>query len=176
MPSPTDPWRRTLGCAASIRDQIRHECLHLCARPALPQHGTLVPSRVCCSADDEDPDKMYVTCRGQHGALALFWKLPCFKASPGAGLTVLDVSDPLQPAVLERWDSPNRLEGQDRRGSLLVVTQIYDGWLYTFDADSVAAGPRGRCKLHVDRALHVRLHTDAGRRRRTSRHVVVPFW
>ena len=117
---------------------------------------------------------MYLTCRGQRGALAVWWKMPGFKASPGAGLTVLDVSDPLQPKVLERWDSPNRLEGQDRRGALLVVTQIYDGWLYTFDADNVAAGPRGRCKLQMDGALHVRLHTDAGRRRRTSRQV--PLW
>ena len=90
---------------------------------------------------------MYLTCRGQRGALAIFWKMPGFKASPGSGLTVLDVSDPLQPKVLERWDSPNRLEGQDRRGSLLVVTQIYDGWLYTFDADNVAAGPHS---FHVE--------------------------
>ena len=118
---------------------------------------------------------MYVTCRGQCGALAIFWKMPGFKASPGSGLTVLDVSDPLQPKVLERWDSPNRLEGQDRRGSLLVVTQIYDGWLYTFDADNVAAGPRGRCKLQMDGALHVRLHTDAGQQRHTSRHILVPL-
>ena len=111
---------------------------------------------------DEAPNKIYVTCRGENGANAPLWKLlPWKRASPGAGVVVVDVSDAAEPRVLERWAAPNRCEGQDRRGSLLVVAQIFDGLLYTFEADNVGAGPIGSCQLSMDGALHVRLHLDA---------------
>ncbi len=134
-------------------------------KPVEAAAAAVPPSATCFAVNayiyDEDPDRMYVTCRGRRGAVPLVWKLPGLRASPGAGLSVLDVSEPLRPRLLERWDSPNRLEGQDRRGELLVVTGVFDGVLYTFDASHVGAGPRGRCKLPMGGALHVRLHADA---------------
>ena len=107
---------------------------------------------------DEDPSRLFVTCRGAGGARPLSWKLPGCRRSPHAGLSVYDISSPSTPVLAERWDAPNRVEGQDRAGSLLVVTNVGDGVLYTFEADAVARGPTATCKLSVDGALHVRLH------------------
>lgn len=61
----------------------------------------------------EDPNTMYVTLRG-------------------GGVSVFDVSDPAAPALRTRWDSDEDVEGQDRRGDLLVVV-ARRGVLLTFD-------------------------------------------
>ena len=73
---------------------------------------------------DEQPSRMVITCRGSRGNSPALWRLPFSDRSPGAGVTVVDISEPQRPVVLERWDAPNRVEGQDRRGDLLVVTNI----------------------------------------------------
>ena len=104
---------------------------------------------------------MFVTCRGEGGARPALWKVPGFRRSSGAGVCVLDVSLPRAPQMLSWWGAPNRVEGQDRLGSLLVVCNVADGIVYTFDADAVAAGPVGACNLSVNGCLHVRLHSPA---------------
>eukprot|EP01047_Picozoa_sp_COSAG01_P024059 COSAG01_NODE_1475_length_10189_cov_9.333399_7_plen_181_part_00 len=72
-------------------------------------------------------------------------------------------SEPARPRLVGRWDAPSRVEGQDRRGDVLVVTDITDGVLYVFDAArSVAEGPVGSCNLSVNGALHVRLYCPGG--------------
>lgn len=54
--------------------------------------------------------------------------------STGAGVTLLDMSDPTMTHVLDVWASPNgdTVEGQDRFRDLLVVSSIDQGGLYVF--------------------------------------------
>lgn len=76
----------------------------------------------------EDPSTMYVTLRG-------------------GGVSVFDVSEPAAPALRTRWDSDEDVEGQDRRGDLLVVV-ARRGILLTFDVsrpDRIVE--RGRLEL-----------------------------
>lgn len=78
----------------------------------------------------EDPSAMYVTLRG-------------------GGISVLDVSEPASPVLRTRWDSEEDVEGQDRRGDLLVVV-ARRGVLLTFDvsrADRVT--PIGSLELET---------------------------
>ncbi|MFT4976564.1 MAG: hypothetical protein ACI8S6_002469 [Myxococcota bacterium] len=83
----------------------------------------------------EDPDSMYVTLRG-------------------GGLSVFDVSDPSAPRLRSRWSEPVDVEGQDRRGDLLVVVER-TGALRTFDvSDPDAPTPIGRVTLEVDRGAY----------------------
>jgi len=113
----------------------------------------------------EDPDAMVVTLRG-------------------GGVSVFDVSDPATPRLRTRWSSDEDVEGQDRRGDLLVVV-ARRGALLTFDVsrpDRIVE--QGRLELatyggSVGRmlsgllgwftgsfdALHVRLHDAADGRR-----------
>lgn len=61
----------------------------------------------------EDRNTMYVTLRG-------------------GGISVFDVSNPAHPTLRTRWSSDEDVEGQDRRGGLLVVV-ARRGVLLTFD-------------------------------------------
>jgi hypothetical protein len=61
----------------------------------------------------EDPDSMFVTLRG-------------------GGISVYDVSARDAPRLRSRWDTSTDVEGQDRRGDLLVVV-ARRGALLTFD-------------------------------------------
>ncbi len=61
----------------------------------------------------EDPDSMFVTLRG-------------------GGISVYDVSTRDAPRLRSRWDTATDVEGQDRRGDLLVVV-ARSGALLTFD-------------------------------------------
>jgi hypothetical protein len=61
----------------------------------------------------EDPDSMFVTLRG-------------------GGISVYDVSARDAPKLRSRWDTAKDVEGQDRRGDLLVVV-ARSGALLTFD-------------------------------------------
>lgn len=85
-------------------------------------------------------------------------QVPGFRGSKHAGVSVYDLSDPSHPALLQRWDAPTRVEGQDRLGSTLVVTEISNGRLYTFNPDDIATGPIATCNLSENGALHVRLY------------------
>ncbi len=78
----------------------------------------------------EDASTMYVTLRG-------------------GGISVFDVSDPAHPVLRTRWSSDEDVEGQDRRGDLLVVV-AREGFLLTFDVsqpDRIA--PTGRLRLET---------------------------
>ena len=107
-------WRPSMaGVLATLVADVRAPTA---LKPVEAAAAAVPPSATCFAVNayiyDEDPDRMYVTCRGRRGAVPLVWKLPGLRTSPGAGLSVLDVSEPLRPRLLERWDSPNRLEGQ----------------------------------------------------------------
>jgi hypothetical protein len=81
----------------------------------------------------EDPDSMFVTLRG-------------------GGISVYDVSARDAPRLRSRWDTATDVEGQDRRGDLLVVV-ARSGALLTFDVSD------------PDRVRHlatVELATDPG--------------
>jgi hypothetical protein len=113
----------------------------------------------------EDQGTMYVTLRG-------------------GGVSVFDVSDGAAPTLRTRWDSDEDVEGQDRRGDLLVVV-ARRGALLTFDVsrpDRIEL--RGRVDLQTNghvferiveqllrrvsgpfRALHVKLYDAKDGRR-----------
>ena len=55
-------------------------------------------------------------------------QVPGHRISKHAGVSVFDVSEPLSPKLVQRWDAPSRVEGQDRVGETLVVTNC-DGIL-----------------------------------------------
>jgi hypothetical protein len=113
----------------------------------------------------EDPNTMYVTLRG-------------------GGVSVFDVSNPATPVLRTRWDSEEDVEGQDRRGDLLVVV-ARRGALLTFDVSQPdGIGLRGSLELETHSgcfgrlagrlvqpftgpfvALHVALHDAADGRR-----------
>lgn len=79
----------------------------------------------------EDSSTMYVTLRG-------------------GGVSVFDVSDAATPTLRTRWDSDEDVEGQDRRGNLLVVV-ARRGVLLTFDVsrpDRIVE--QGRVSLDTD--------------------------
>jgi hypothetical protein len=56
------------------------------------------------------------------------------RGGAGAGVTLLNISNPSRPTVILVWDSPNNdaVEGQDRINDLLVVCSIDRGGIYTF--------------------------------------------
>lgn len=113
----------------------------------------------------EDPGTMYVTLRG-------------------GGVSVFDVSNPSTPVLRTRWDSEEDVEGQDRRGDLLVVV-ARRGALLTFDVsrpDRITLRGRLELETHSGRfgrlvrrlvqrftgpfvALHVKLYDAADGRR-----------
>lgn len=113
----------------------------------------------------EDAGTMYVTLRG-------------------GGISVFDVSDPAQPTLRTRWSSEEDVEGQDRRGDLLVVV-ARRGFLLTFDVSRPdRISPLGRLELATRAdgftclvagmlqafagpfaALHVKLYDAPGGRR-----------
>jgi hypothetical protein len=80
----------------------------------------------------EDPDSMFVTLRG-------------------GGVSVYDVSAPDDPRLRTRWDTATDVEGQDRRGDLLVVV-ARSGALLTFDV-SDPAEVRHLATLELDTQL-----------------------
>ncbi len=89
----------------------------------------------------EDPYTMFLTLRG-------------------GGISTYNVSDPATPELLTHWDeNPARhVEGQDRIGDLLVVTDISRGGLFLFDVSN----PANLIKLSylnlegIDNVLHVK--------------------
>jgi hypothetical protein len=109
----------------------------------------------------EDTSTMYVTLRG-------------------GGVSVFDVSNPATPVLRTRWNSEEDVEGQDRRGDLLVVV-ARRGALLTFDVsrpDVIALRGRFELETHSGRfgrfvrrlvqrftgpfaALHVKLYDAA---------------
>eukprot|EP00041_Stephanoeca_diplocostata_P006407 m.83509 g.83509 ORF g.83509 m.83509 type:complete len:372 (+) comp16348_c0_seq2:177-1292(+) len=113
----------------------------------------------------EDPNTMVVTTRGTGGGKPAAWKIPGFRGTRHASVTIFDISDGAQPKIKAQWDAPSRVEGQDRHGDTLVVTNITHGILYTFDPDNVSSGPVGTCDLSVNGALHVRLYPHGPTRR-----------
>jgi hypothetical protein len=58
-------------------------------------------------------------------------QVPGFRTSKHAGVSVYDLSNPTSPKLVERWEAPGRVEGQDRVGDTLVVTNC-DGILCVF--------------------------------------------
>uniref|UniRef100_A0A7S2TM36 Methanethiol oxidase n=1 Tax=Lotharella oceanica TaxID=641309 RepID=A0A7S2TM36_9EUKA len=109
----------------------------------------------------EEPDRVFVTCRG-------------------GGMTVIDLSTPGSnpPDVVARWETPWTVEGQDRMGELLVVSELGRGpagplprgphlHLFRLPRDGAygpALSPFGSVNLtsHIDAILHVKLYQNDG--------------
>jgi hypothetical protein len=99
-------------------------------RLAVLEDAVALEHAVMANIYPEDRDTMYVTLRG-------------------GGVSVFDVSDPAAPTLRTRWNSDEDVEGQDRRGDLLVVVARC-GALLTFDVsrpDLVSL--RGRVELET---------------------------
>ena len=88
----------------------------------------------------------------------------------GGGISVYQIdADPIAPKLISRWGNGEHVEGQDRRGDVLVVTDEGRSGLFVFDASVVSAGaplaPLARIDLSLAGALHVKLyhHAASGR-------------
>eukprot|EP00466_Bigelowiella_natans_P006913 jgi/Bigna1/69952/fgenesh1_pg.10_\ len=111
----------------------------------------------------EEPDRVFVTCRG-------------------GGMTVIDIStggeSESAPDIIARWDVPWTVEGQDRMGELLVVSELGRGpdgalergphlHLFRLPEDGNYGGllsPFASMNLtsRIDAILHVKLYQHTG--------------
>ena len=91
----------------------------------------------------EDPNTLFLTLRG-------------------GGISTYDITDPANPTFLTHWDEEPRrhVEGQDRIGNLLVVTDISRGGLFVFDVtDPFKLVQLSYLNLEgIDNMLHCRIY------------------
>ena len=96
----------------------------------------------------EDPNTLFLTMRG-------------------GGITTYDISNPKKPKFLTHWDENKHrnVEGQDRIGNLLIVTDISRGGLFILDVSN----PKKLTKLsylnfkNVENVLHTKIYQDKGK-------------
>ena len=91
----------------------------------------------------EDPNILFLTLRG-------------------GGISIYDVSDSANPILLIHWDEKpcRKVEGQDRKNNLFVVTDISRGGLFLFDVSNPSNIIRlSYLKLDgMDSVLHARIY------------------
>ena len=136
-----------LTASATAGNSLKLKLLH-----AVPSVRYGVQSKTFAA----DPQRLYVTSRGDNGSVEA-------NSTTNALLAVYDIGGSAvnAPTLLESWapdGGKKAVEGLDRCGDLLAVVGITDGTLYVLNASCIACEPIGEgLKLSTSRALHVRL-------------------